>query len=447
MTAADIAIVGGGFSGTLVAANIIRTAQKPLSLALVSDEPENVFGPAYSTPRAEHLLNVQAANMGAFADDPAHFLNWLTQNGHDAHAGDFMPRMVYGRYLADIWAQTKQLAARKGITLSRITARVQDVDEAPNGYALSLSNADALSARTLVLATGNTLKHNDGDKDAASVVVRRPWHFDFSHLSPAHKNIAVIGSGLTAADTLISLLDAGWPMTDDARITVYSKSGLLPRAHLKNYDSKNLFPYRLEDFLDARPSCILRRLRQDIREKGVSWHYAIDGLRPLTQALWAQLSPQDKNRLRKKYFTLWNVHRHRYAPDIGRRIDAAIAQGRICFVRARVAGVSPASSGGVTLSFAQLPPAQADIAFECMGVEYRILDMPLYKNMATKGLVTVLPPAGIAVDENFVTHGAGRQAIYALGTPLIGQLFETTAVPELRVQAQAVARRICAHLT
>jgi uncharacterized NAD(P)/FAD-binding protein YdhS len=438
MAVYDAAIIGSGFSGLMTVANIVRgaAAGRVLSLALIGDDPAGAFGPAYATPRAEHLLNVPAGNMGAYAENPGHFHDWLHTQGIDAQPSDFMPRLIYGRYLADIWQETLALARRKGLTLERHVATVTDIDEKSGGFTLHCEDGKTITARNVVLATGNTLKKQEGAQPAA--LIRHPWQFDFSTLAAAPENIALIGSGLTAADTIISLLDAGF----SGQITVFSRSGLLPRAHPDPRDNAAVPPYQTADFARLRLSGILHRLRRDMRDKNIPWHDAVDGLRPLTQSLWTGLSAADKQRLTRKYFTLWNVHRHRYAPHIGRRIDAAIAQGRIKIIRSRVSGMQAAPESGIILSFPRLPQARFDLAFECIGVDYRILDMPLYKNMAAKGLVTPLPPYGIGVDGGFATHRGPAGGIYALGTPLFGQFFETTAVPELRRQAAAVAESL-----
>ncbi len=52
---------------------------------------------------------------------------------------------------------------------------------------------------------------------------------------------------------------------------------------------------------------------------------------------------------------------------------------------------------------------------------------------------------GIAVSDDFRAHGANGNsspAIYAIGPLLKGTLWETTAVPELRGQAMAIAQSI-----
>ncbi|WP_238361081.1 FAD/NAD(P)-binding protein [Iningainema tapete] len=60
-----IAIIGGGFSGTLVAVNMMRNATMPLLIKLIERNQQIGRGVAYGTPVNCHLLNVPAGKMSA----------------------------------------------------------------------------------------------------------------------------------------------------------------------------------------------------------------------------------------------------------------------------------------------------------------------------------------------------------------------------------------------
>ncbi|MFN6567875.1 FAD/NAD(P)-binding protein [Dendronalium sp. ChiSLP03b] len=118
------AIVGGGFSGSLVAANLLRNATMPLSIKLIERNSEVGRGVAYGTQVNCHLLNVPAGKMSAFPDELNHFLNWLHQNGHqEVTAATFVPRQVYGDYVQATLKEA-EVNAPANVCLERI------VDEA-----------------------------------------------------------------------------------------------------------------------------------------------------------------------------------------------------------------------------------------------------------------------------------------------------------------------------
>jgi uncharacterized NAD(P)/FAD-binding protein YdhS len=78
-----IAVVGAGFSGTLLALHLLRRSPADARVLLVERNGRFGEGQAYATGNPSHLLNVPAGRMGAFHDRPGHFLDWL-QRHHQA---------------------------------------------------------------------------------------------------------------------------------------------------------------------------------------------------------------------------------------------------------------------------------------------------------------------------------------------------------------------------
>jgi uncharacterized NAD(P)/FAD-binding protein YdhS len=101
--ACSIGIVGGGASGALMTAHLLRFAGDAIRLTLIEPRAKIGRGLAYATENESHRLNVRASNMSAFHDDPDHFWRWLRANGHrGADRFCFVPRLVYGRYLGSL---------------------------------------------------------------------------------------------------------------------------------------------------------------------------------------------------------------------------------------------------------------------------------------------------------------------------------------------------------
>lgn len=75
-----IAIVGAGFSGTLLAGQLLRQSQQPLRL--LSIDRSGRFGPgaAFGTVDPGDLLSVSAGAMSDWPEDPNHLLRWLELN-------------------------------------------------------------------------------------------------------------------------------------------------------------------------------------------------------------------------------------------------------------------------------------------------------------------------------------------------------------------------------
>lgn len=106
MSKLTVAIIGGGFTGATVAAQLLRTSGGSVSVFLIEKGARLGRGVAYGTECAEHLLNVRAKNMSAYADDPEHFLQWARLNHASAISpDDYLPRPLYGRYIASLLQQ------------------------------------------------------------------------------------------------------------------------------------------------------------------------------------------------------------------------------------------------------------------------------------------------------------------------------------------------------
>src|ERR1700753_3909472 len=99
-----IAIVGAGFSGTLLALHLLRRCPPPTKLVLIERNSQFGRGLAYSTGNPSHILNVPAGRMSAFHDQPDDFLTWLAgqpETGIAAPVGPqtFAPRRLFGAYI------------------------------------------------------------------------------------------------------------------------------------------------------------------------------------------------------------------------------------------------------------------------------------------------------------------------------------------------------------
>jgi uncharacterized NAD(P)/FAD-binding protein YdhS len=87
-----------------------------------------------------------------------------------------------------------------------------------------------------------------------------------------------------------------------------------------------------------------------------------------------------------------------------------------------------------------------DWLVNCTGVERAgIAHSPLLREMMRQGLIKADPlQLGIGVDEasRVVGGNPGSVPMHAVGALTAGQFWEITAVPDIRAQARAVARRI-----
>jgi len=149
----DVLIVGGGFSGTMLAVHPPRNSSS-LSVGIVDRGTLPGRGLAYSSTHRFHLLNVPAGEMSAWPDAPDEFLRWA-QTHYDAlvQARSFPPRSVYGEYVASLLEATLADGARERFRW--IQDEAISLRRHKGSLAAQTKRGRELPARAAVLATGN----------------------------------------------------------------------------------------------------------------------------------------------------------------------------------------------------------------------------------------------------------------------------------------------------
>jgi uncharacterized NAD(P)/FAD-binding protein YdhS len=437
-----VAIVGAGASGTLTAIQLLKHARRPLRIALV--ERGDRFGPglAYGTRCERHLLNVPAAGMSAFEEDPLHFVRWLGDAPPDA----FVPRARFGAYLEAVLEETSQRSAAR---LVRVRGEVVGDAVTSKGVRLTLATGEALDAAEAVLALGNPAPSEVSGVPSSLLAsgryVPHPWAEGALAALPKDAPLLLLGTGLTAVDVLLALREGGYT----APIFALSRRGLLPRPHAPHPKLK-LAP--LSDASRVRPLVGAFHLRlEEARRCGGDFRSVFDALRGQTAPLWAGLPLAERRRWMRHLRALWDVHRHRMAPQIAETLAKELASGRFRAAAGRVREVHP-TPDGVTLRYrprgAQaLETIQVTAVLNCTGPG-KLVDHPgtLLGSLLAVGQVRLDPLGlGLSTDsEGRLLDAAGRAQprLWTLGPPRRGDLWESTAVPEIRAQARALAEAL-----
>jgi uncharacterized NAD(P)/FAD-binding protein YdhS len=341
VTTERIAILGGGASGTLLAAELLRRADRPLEIVLVEPRPALGRGPAYTTPFPVHLLNVPAGRLSARADDPGHFVAWLRERDPALGETSFVERKLYGSYIESVLAQARS-AARAKVRLDHLQDEVVDLMAADDRVELFLSCTPPFRADRVVLALGNlapdTLARLAPDGNDPVRYVRDPWAPGALDFPQPDGDVLVLGTGLTAVDVVLGLRHRG----HEGRMLAVSRHGLLPEVHaLPTVGAGPVAPtWEFEPPLSLRR--ILGEVRAQVRRArsaGGDFRVVVDSLRTRTQALWRGLTPADRARFIRHLQPFWDVHRHRMAPQVAASLRGLIATGAVTVVAGKVESI------------------------------------------------------------------------------------------------------------
>jgi uncharacterized NAD(P)/FAD-binding protein YdhS len=433
-----VAIVGAGFSGTLQAINLLRH-QGPRA-TLIERAAQPGLGLAYGAAHPSHVLNVRAANMSAFPDDPGHFVRWLEARGVAQAATAFIPRVTYGEYLRELLERTLREA---GDRLTLLKDEVADI-ETGDGVTLELTNG-TLRADAAVLAVGNLPPHAPPGLDPDALSPERckgnPWDRNVPEGLSDNDVVLVIGTGLTMVDVVLLLDARGFR----GRIVALSRRGLLPRPH---------GPAPAFDRIDARPATIASELVRNLRARAetIGWRNAVDEFRPFTQAMWGNATEDERSRFLRHLRPWWDVHRHRLAPEVWARLEAVRKRGQLDVLAGKTLSFTETSQGIDVAWRPRGSPASENLTVQrivnCTGPQGDLLRTtePLLRRLAERGLIR--PDAahlGIEVDNQAQTidaHGRINPALYALGPMTRGAFWEIVAVPDIRQQTWNLARRL-----
>ncbi|MEC3949598.1 FAD/NAD(P)-binding protein [Sphingobium sp. HWE2-09] len=433
-----VAIVGGGFSGVLLAINLLRHGN--VRVTLVERRPERLGrGLAYGAAQADHILNVRAANMSALPDQPGHFVDWLSAQGL-GQEGSFATRRDYGAYLC---AMLDEARTKAGDRIRIVSDEAIDLVVADDGAFVLLRSGATLAADVAVIAPGNLPPHDlpafvGLDRPA---YVDDPWATDIAAGLGPQDSILLLGSGLTAVDCALSLDSAGF----DGKIIALSRRGLAPHAHAPAP------PYAVRS---ERPVGSISALVRGLRERAaqIGWRNAVDELRPFTPDMWRASSADERSRFLRHLRPYWDVHRHRIAPQVAQRLEALRAQGRL-EVRAGKVTTAVRDGDGLTMGIRPRGAAATQVlkvarVVNCTGPlgDLRRVSDPLLRNLYDRGAIRPDPLAiGIDVDRQchaIDAHGEAQARLHVVGPMTRGAHWEIVAVPDIRRQVWALAREI-----
>jgi uncharacterized NAD(P)/FAD-binding protein YdhS len=449
-----IAIVGAGFCGTVLAANLLRRPpSNATDIVLIERGSAMGRGMAYADREFPYLLNVPAARLSADSADPLQFLRFAQRREPDADGEAFLPRALYGEYLQEALLQAERDAPAH-VRLLRVFGEVRRI--VPHAlmkpWVLEFAEREPIAADRVILAPGNP---PPAPLPWVAPIRGHPAYrgdpWDLPKTLRGGHSVLIVGNGLTMADAVSNLSQEA--MHTPALHTI-SRRGLLPqpqtafRAAAMRGDGAELLECAGSV---RRVLTVAREMAREVDNRGGDWREVVTFIRHLAPALWRRLPLIEQRRFLRHLQAHWDTHRHRLPPELAARIASLRQSGRLRVNAGRIDSVMPAgeqlrvswrSRGGGASSLT------ADMIVNATGPDYvleRSTD-PLLMSLRTAGLVSAdtlklgLRTArfGACVD----SQGRTSDRLYYLGPMLRADHWEATAAPELRNHAEQLA----AHL-
>ncbi|MGH1562139.1 FAD/NAD(P)-binding protein [Mumia sp. DW29H23] len=467
-----IAIVGAGAAGTLVALHLARTAgRRSTGIDVVLLDPADRWGrgPSFGTLDDQHLLNVPAAGMSALPEDPAHFVAWRTREDPDL-GGDpatFAQRRQYARYLDETLTEALQGPPGEFASVRHVRARAVGLRRTGSGAVVATSDGRDVTADAVVVATGLPAAGHAWAPDAlrsSAFFVPDPWAP--GALDPVRRDrsgpgdVLLVGTGLTMVDVTLSLTDA--TNRSDRVVHAISRNARIPCAHVPE-----LKLAAIPDVSDWGST--LAEIREEVahhletveRDSG-DWRPGVDGLRFQISTLWSRLSEEDRAAFLASDAGAWGVLRHRMPPSSATLVHELRVAGRLVVSPGSVTAAEPLPQGGLRVtvtnrSARSISEGAEETTYDvgwvvnCTGpqADIRLLGDPFLDDLLRPrgGAATaVVSTAGMGfrTEQGRLIDSEGRTdaPVWTLGALRRGELWESTAVPEIRSQALALATSV-----
>ncbi|HEX4266581.1 MAG TPA: FAD/NAD(P)-binding protein [Steroidobacteraceae bacterium] len=452
-TIQTIAIIGAGFSGTLVATNLLQMEHPRALRILLLDRSEAGGGIAYASRPYPYLLNLPVGSMSATSADPLDFMTFVQRDLPLTTAHDFVPRELYGNYLRSKLARA-DAASPSHVRLIRIQGSATAIEQTPVSFRIRLADGRVLAATTIVLALGNPPPARLPAAESvrgSSRYAEDPWAAPPS-FEPG-ETILIVGTGPTMADVAIA---GNQSAGGRAVIHAISRHGLLSTCQtgLRTSDDRvdDALPLTQPPVSIRRLFKLTRALCEEALRHDEDWRGTVSRLSAAAPTLWRDLPECERRRFLRHARPYWDAHRHRLPPPswsaiqelrtkgtlhvhAGRLIAMEIAGGRFR-VRWRARG----EHGERMLVVGRV--------INCTGPEYDLRGTAsrLLHSLFVRGLAAPDPLGlGLLTDEFGALRGAAGQAgrdLYYIGPMLCADHWDAVEVRELRAHAEHLSRHL-----
>lgn len=439
----QIAVVGRGFSGLMMAIALLKSISQPFQLRMFDPQPIISGGQALATARSTEILNSRARDLSVSTGEPKDFTRWLQANADFRGAVSaaipgfgqiFVPKSTFSDYVYQRFSEA--LAQRTDVSVQMSNEGIARIRRNDNGlFTLGLADGSEAVYDTVVLATGYGLKAPpEKQEQGFDTALKGP--------SDATRHVVVMGNGLRAVDQVLQLRDGGFA----GRITILSRRGFLPQPHTR-MPADAVFPSQP---MPSQLRNIVRFVRNacaEAEENGWSWQAAMNGLRKRARTLWASLPPSEKRQFNRHLRAIYDSHRNRLPADVHARLERELASGMTEMKRGTTLKRIP---GGLVVRWAGQSTEEqfaADDVIDCRCLSPDLKD-PVVADLLQAGLATTDElDLGLAVNPagELVTPKGRPVGLFAIGPLGLGSLPDIDLVPEIVTQTYAAATLIDAR--
>lgn len=261
----EVAIIGAGAASVCVLDALSQRTGPPGSVTIYERSGQLWRGRPYQRDAPVVKVNAPPEEMSVRSGDATHFRRWLMDLGGDGGVHDrpdpqcgtrYPSRSLYGDYLVHCADAAIRRLRSRGWRVAVVRGAVTGARPVGERIAVQTDDGRSRSADYAVLCLGGGRPADPYDLHGHHGFIADPYptHRSLRGIDPRAR-IAVLGTGLTAVDTVIALAAGG----HRGPITMVSRSGTLPAVR------QPYLPHRLQHFTPER----MRDLVQSGRRVGL----------------------------------------------------------------------------------------------------------------------------------------------------------------------------------
>ncbi|QIS11300.1 FAD/NAD(P)-binding protein [Nocardia arthritidis] len=476
--AAVIVQIGRGPTGTALARQLLPTLPPGTRYVVIDRDPGAPHLP-FGTPEPTHLLNTRAAKSSLNLGDTEEFQRWLTAlaAATGGSVPEFPARALFGRYVRDMFDQAVRQAVSAGVEVDVVSDDAVGIEQFGTRWQIRCRSGRIFGADRVVVCTG-MLPQSDPYPGIAGHegYFDDPWRLPSL---PEHAAVAVLGTRLTAIDTLLTLTARG----HTGPVLLASRTGRLPRLRgpetVAPVPNVELCMRRAADSGTLRLADFGRALMADIEaasaappdwsqvrggpttraqlaaelaevEAGAErgWQQVVNGASPLLLPAWQLLAAADRAEFFAEWLTPLLVHGAPIPAVTARRVLAELDARRL-----RVLGglhEIRCCDGRFEVHTADRVDV-VDVVINATGAgtdEAALRREPMLAGLLDSGLLTPHPQGGVRIDvstfEPLDAGGAPVRGLHVAGDLVRGAVLVTNDVIALSFQATLVATAMSA---
>jgi len=390
--------------------------------------------------------------MSMRSEVPDDFIRWLSKSKKvDVNAADFVERRLYGEYVEDTFMRVSALSANR-VFFRRACATM--LQENSRFTSVLLDDGSVIEASAIVLATGSPSPADPAclARFTEKHYARFAWSKSALDGIPEDGAVLLVGCGLTGVDQALALRAKGFRGT----VLMASRRGRLPAVQKGDCGTWSrswaAMPF-------PRVSALVAEVRRQIQlaeSEGIDWRAVIDSLRVDTPRIWMAWSDGERRRFLRHVRPVWETARHRLPPKTFGILMRLIHSGEVRIIAGRLLDVTESGDDArlrikIATGTDHTVEVVVDRVVNCTGPAMSShAQEPILLNAVRSGLAQFDHVGlGICTDDLgrlISAEGAPARSIYTIGPLRKPQLWESTAVQEIRDQAHALALRILAEI-